>query len=161
MIDQSLSPLIFQYPLLNIRIFDVNLKHLGCFFFYCCLQYVCCSAAVLLLVTALLLFLLVKTVRQLLTAPCTGSGASFIIYRKVSTMDVRKRLTHLTMISHERPHIATASLCPPPTCILASGKGGCRCACIKHGEQRGRFWTWQRKWKWTAPRMWLLAGIRP
>lgn len=117
----------------------MNLKHFGCFFFFivcgtfaaqplsCCWSLHCCCSCLL------------RRRGHCLLRRAPAAEPHLLSTERFQQWTSAKRLTHLTMISHERPHIATASLCPPPTCILASGKVGCRCARIKHGDNRDAF----------------------
>lgn len=114
----------------------------------CFLSVIC----VLLLVTALL-FLLVKKnkARILVSVLCTSSGASFIISRKVSTMDVRKKAHPLDNDFPREAAYSKRFTLPAAHKYFHEWEGRLSRCVYKTQGQRGHFWTWQREWKLTAP----------
>lgn len=148
--------LVSRYSLLNIRTFGLYGRHVGRFCFPClfyCLRYVSFSAVVLLLVTALL-FLLVKKARQLVSALCTSSGASFILYRKVSTIDVRKKAHPLDNDFPREAAYSKRFTLPAAHMYFHEWEGRLSRCVYKPQGRRGHFWTWLRKWKLTAAQIW-------
>lgn len=127
-----------------IRIFDVNVKHIGRF---------CFSSPIRLLPVTALLFLLVKKARQLVCAPCTSGGASFIISRKVSTMDVHKKAHPLDNDFPRGAAYSNRFTLPAAHMYFHEWKGRLSRCVYETPGQRGHFWKWQRKWKLTEHRM--------
>lgn len=112
------------------------------------------QAVVLLLV--ILLFLLVKKAKQPISVRYTSCGASFIIYRKVSTMDVREKAHPL---HNDFPREAAYShRFTLPAAHMYFHKWKVRLSrCVY--KTLGHFWTCQRKWKLTAPPIWHQVGM--
>lgn len=150
----------WSYSPFNFRIFCVHVKHIGCYLsmlqfqarpLSCCWSFYCSC------------WLRKRSSQFLCGTP--AAEPHLLSTERFQQWTSAKRLTHFTMISHERPHIATASLCRPPTCIFTSGKWGCHVVCIKHWDTFGpakENGNWQHlrfdtRWEWALIAIFLKA----